>query len=166
MGLNLSDIDSDYFDHHSLKLVMQHCPVLRELDLSRSPVSDEDIEYLAREHPFQLEHLALTDCEELTETGFIAMAAKMLMPVQRTLSCLNVRGCSGANHHESVLFSLITSAQRSLELYDNQEDNRDARRLGLRDHRHIRIVFDLHFDVLLEAFGCSNGWVCCPGKVW
>eukprot|EP00455_Lapot_gusevi_P057273 TRINITY_DN9706_c0_g1_i7.p1 TRINITY_DN9706_c0_g1~~TRINITY_DN9706_c0_g1_i7.p1 ORF type:complete len:270 (-),score=10.78 TRINITY_DN9706_c0_g1_i7:40-849(-) len=148
----------------SLKLVMRHCPVLRELDMSKTRVRDETIEYIAHECPFRLEHLSLVECDEITEKAFVIMAAKMLTPMQRTLSYLNVKDCPGA---ETILmlFGLITSAKHSLVLYESQEDNREAYRSGLREHRHIHIVFNQKLQ-LKELFGCSKGWVCCPDKVW
>eukprot|EP00455_Lapot_gusevi_P010236 TRINITY_DN14607_c0_g3_i1.p1 TRINITY_DN14607_c0_g3~~TRINITY_DN14607_c0_g3_i1.p1 ORF type:complete len:145 (+),score=16.87 TRINITY_DN14607_c0_g3_i1:138-572(+) len=144
---------------------MRHCPVLRELNLSGSPLNDDEIEYLAEECPFRLEYLNLASCEGITAAGFLVLATKMLLPVQRSLSYLDVRFCNGANH-VSTLFGLITSARQSLEEYDRQENNREARSLGLQDHRHIRIDFDEEFEVLTKLFGCLDSWVCCPGKVW
>eukprot|EP00455_Lapot_gusevi_P046239 TRINITY_DN6050_c0_g1_i4.p1 TRINITY_DN6050_c0_g1~~TRINITY_DN6050_c0_g1_i4.p1 ORF type:complete len:227 (-),score=11.54 TRINITY_DN6050_c0_g1_i4:85-765(-) len=159
----------------SLKLLMQHCPVLRELDLSETLVADDVIEYLAHEWPFRLEHLAVRNCERITEAGLFVLATKMLLPVQRTLSHIDVSWCFGATN-VSTMFSLITLARPSLDKYDSQEDNHDARRLGLRDHRHIRIDFQeaSDFDVLKEILGGEvmrmidgvDSWVCCPGKAW
>eukprot|EP00455_Lapot_gusevi_P008239 TRINITY_DN13563_c0_g2_i4.p1 TRINITY_DN13563_c0_g2~~TRINITY_DN13563_c0_g2_i4.p1 ORF type:complete len:159 (-),score=9.62 TRINITY_DN13563_c0_g2_i4:3-479(-) len=157
-----------------LRRIMAHCPSLRALQVSQTEVTDAGIAFLAIHHPFQLEHLGIAYCDHITDTGLLSIARHMLLPAQRKLVFIDVSGCYFIR--TPGLVTLVTAARRNLELYDEQEGNREARRLGLRDHRHIRIDFeDCHGKIsrvdrreLLGVRGSVSDsiWVCCPGKVW